>query len=218
MLRRRIRQRVLVAAFAAVAVFGATAVLISADDSIEERALTSASHPVPSVHVVASGTENATSFSVGRDRVVTVAHALKPGEDITVDGRRARVVRADRRSDLALLAAPALARERAPALVADSPREGSRLRLLRLRDGRTTSLSVDVRRAIVAHVRTAGGGPALTRPALELGARVSAGDSGAPLITSSGALAGVIFAVSRNRESTAYAVDAAAVRRLIERR
>jgi len=69
----------------------------------------------------------------------------------------------------------------------------------------------------VAHVRAPGAERALTRPALELAAGVEAGDSGAPVLSSSGALAGVIFATSNRRTDTAYAVDASALTRLLAR-
>ena len=46
---------------------------------------------------------------------------------------------------------------------------------------------------------------------------VAAGDSGAPLVTASGRLAGVVFARSRSRPETAYAVDAAALGALLAR-
>jgi hypothetical protein len=46
-------------------------------------------------------------------------------------------------------------------------------------------------------------------------AAVAAGDSGAPLVTDSGRVAGVVFARSRTRASTAYAVDAAPLAALL---
>jgi S1-C subfamily serine protease len=193
------------------------------------------STPATSPHVtplrVTSGGEIATGFTVGGNRIVTVAHILDGRA--TVAGTEARVIRVDRRADLALLAVPgrvayapgagtaaraADATDSAtPALATDSASAGARLRLLRLRDGHPSLLSVDVRRTIVAHVRTVGAPYAVTRPALELAARVAPGDSGAPLISDSGALAGVIFAASSRRDGTAYAVDASAVARLLAR-
>ena len=171
---------------------------------------------------VTSGSEIATGFAVGRDRVVTVAHlvdgAVKEGGTdgaVMVSGIGARVLRVDRRSDLALLAVQGIG-GRPPALMEAGARD--EVRVLRLRDGRSSSLSVRVRRAIVAHVSALGGGHMVTRPALELGARVRAGDSGAPVVSRSGALAGVIFAASSRREETAYAVDASAVAHLLARR
>jgi hypothetical protein len=168
---------------------------------------------------VTSGGEIATGFAVGSDRVVTVAHVVdgavkEAGTDgaVTVNGVRAPVLRLDRRSDLALLAVPGIG-ARSPALTAAGA--GDEVRVLRLRDGRSTSRSARVRRAIVAHVSALGAVRAVTRPALELGARVRAGDSGAPVVSRSGALAGVIFAASSRRDETAYAVDASAVARLL---
>jgi Trypsin-like peptidase domain len=163
---------------------------------------------------VTAGDEIATGFALRRDRVVTVAHVL--GGAVTVDGERARVIRVDRRSDLALLAVSGLT-ARAPAIAAHPTPAGSRMRVLRLRSGRPSSLSAHLRRAIVAHLRPPGAAHAVTRPALELGGRVAPGDSGAPVVSPSGELAGVIFAASRGRDDTAYAVDASAVTRLIAR-
>jgi S1-C subfamily serine protease len=167
---------------------------------------------------VTSGSEIATGFAVGRDRVVTVAHladgAVRDGGALTVDGIRAKVLRVDRRSDLALLAVPGIT-GRSPAVAAAGAGDG--VRILRLRDGLSSSLSVRVRRAIVAHIRAPDAPRAVTRPALELAARVRAGDSGAPVVARSGALAGVVFAVSSRRGNTAYAVDASALPRLLAR-
>jgi Trypsin-like peptidase domain len=216
----------------------AAGVLTSSDDTspTERVAVT----PLP----VTAGSEIATGFAVGRDRVLTVAHVVDGAGHavdggvreggtgaIRVNGIRARVLRVDRRSDLALLALPEGAgaargstwaseavRERAgtPPAVAEAG-AGERVRLVPLRDGGSSPQSVRVRRAIVAHVRAAGAARAVTRPALELAAHVRAGDSGAPVESRSGALVGVVFAASSRRESTAYAVDASAVTRLLAR-
>jgi S1-C subfamily serine protease len=124
------------------------------------------------------------------------------------------VLRVDRGADLALLGVPGIA-ARAPAVAAAGA--GDEVRVVRLRGDRLASRSVHVRRAIVAHVRAPGPERALTRPALELAARVEAGDSGAPVLSRSGAVAGVLFAASSRRENTAYAVDASAVARLLAR-
>jgi S1-C subfamily serine protease len=196
----------------------AAAVIVFSNGSAPESA-----SPMSLVRVT-SGPEVATGFAVGRDRVVTVAHVLagavrvggtpaKVGDTpARVGGRAARVIRVDRRADLALLRVPGIA-SAAP----DDSRAGAgdAVRVLRLRSGSFDSLSAQVRRAIVARVRALGAQRAVTRPALELEARVAAGDSGAPVVSGSGALVGVIFATSARRENTAYAVDARAVRRLV---
>jgi S1-C subfamily serine protease len=198
----------------------AVALLVSSDDP----ALTG--EPAIAPLRVTSGSEIATGFAVGRDRVVTVAHLLdetakEGGTDalprvrgIRAGVLRGRVLRIDRRSDLALLAVRGLA-GRSPEVAAAGAHD--EVRVLRLRGGRPSSLVVRVRRPIVAHVRALGAERAVTRPALELTARVRAGDSGAPVVSGSGALAGVVFATSRRRGNTAYAVDATAVTRLLAR-
>jgi hypothetical protein len=119
----------------------------------------------------------------------------------------------DRRNDLALLAAPGLDADRSGIT---SAANGEHLRVIRVRRGGLSSLSVHVRRSIVAHVRAAGATREVVRPALELAARIAPGDSGAAVVSDGGALAGVVFAASRNRSGTAYAVDASAVRDLLD--
>jgi S1-C subfamily serine protease len=161
---------------------------------------------------VSSGGGIATGFAVADGRVVTVAHVVDG--PVKVGGRRVRVLRVDRRSDLALLAAPGLQRH-APSI--SSAANGEHLRVVRVRRGASSSLSVHVRRSIVAHVRAPGATHAVVRPALELSARIAPGDSGAAVVSDEGALAGVVFAASRNRADTAYAVDASAVRQLLQR-
>ena len=66
-------------------------------------------------------------------------------------------------------------------------------------------------------MRAPGAARAVARPALELSARIAPGDSGAAVVSDGGELAGVVFAASRNRSETAYAVDASAVTHLLKR-
>jgi len=207
-------------AFVLLAATAAVALVLASDPGPKRPAPPGGSVPLTRPLRVSSGSQIATGFGVGGDRVVTVAHAL--GEDVSVDGHRARVVRLDRQSDLALLAVRGLATSGldfggTPAIAADSGRDGARLRLLRLRSGRGSALAVRVRRAIIAHVRAAGAHGTVTRPALELAGRVEPGDSGAPVVSRSGAVAGVVFAGSSRRSRTAYATDASAVARLLAR-
>jgi hypothetical protein len=150
----------------------------------------------PDVVDVRVAHDRAHGFVAGDGLVVTVAHVLG-GAPVLVDGRRATVVRLDRESDLALL--------RVPGAEGGAPRLG----------GGSGGASLLGRPAsIVRHVNASvDGGP--RRPALVLRARVTAGDSGAPVLTDSGRVAGVLFARSRTRASTAYAVDAVAVSELL---
>jgi Trypsin-like peptidase domain len=173
----------------------------------------------PDVVDVRVGHDRALGFAAGDGLVVTVAHVLddavfvpagsgRPTAShrasagrrghaarVVVDGRHATVVRVDRGADLALL--------RVPGLDGEPPRlGGDGARLL----GRPAT--------VVRHVdASVDGGP--RRPALVVRARVSAGDSGAPVLTDSGRVAGVLFARSRTRGDTAYAVAAAAVGELL---
>jgi S1-C subfamily serine protease len=141
----------------------------------------------------------ATGFVAGDGLVMTVAHVLERGGVVTVDGRRATAVRVDRRLDLALLRVPGV--RGAPDRTAAGGHDTSLL-------GRPAPL---VRRI---SARVDGAGP---RPALELRADVAAGESGAPVVTAAGRLAGIVFARSQDRAGVAYAVDASAVGALLSR-
>ncbi len=143
--------------------------------------------------------DRATGFVAGDGLVVTVAHVLGDGGAIAVGGRRATVARVDPRLDLALLSVP-----------------GVRGEPLRVAAGRAGTSLLGRRAPVVRRIsaRVDGGG---ARPALEVRAEIAAGDSGAPLVTASGRLAGVVFARSRTRPAIAYAVDASALRALLAR-
>jgi S1-C subfamily serine protease len=156
----------------------------------------------------------ATGFGVAPGRVVTVAHVLEPGHPLVVrsrDGRphRARVLRVDRRDDLALIAVPGLAAPTLGGAAADGDR------LLVQRAGRTAALGAVLSRRIRATVRGPDWGPYIRR-ALELRAGVDLGDSGAPLVDRGGRVAGVLFARSENAPRVAYAVDAGALRKVLQ--
>lgn len=157
--------------------------------------------------------ELATGVAAGPGRVVTVAHVLDVPGALSVVGpdgvaRRATVARTDRRLDLAVLAVPGL---EAPRLQVGEPTAGARL-LLR-RDGRVDSRDSPVRRRILAHLVDEPGAP--WRPALELAADVRRGDSGAPLVTPGGRLAGIVYARSDVRPRTVYAVRGTALAALL---
>jgi hypothetical protein len=157
----------------------------------------------PGLVAVVAGGEHATGFAAGGDRVVTVAHVLDAGRPLTVDGRRARVIHVDRAADLALLALPGLRAE--PVRTSAGGPGGMRL----------LGHDARVRRAITATLRGAPGSRPTRRPALELAAVARPGDSGAPLLAADGRVVGVLFAASRERADTAYAVDGSALRGLL---
>jgi S1-C subfamily serine protease len=164
--------------------------------------------------------EFATGVVTGDGRVLTVAHALSRGHAVEAAGRPARVLRVDRRLDLALLAVPGL-RARAVRFGGDDARLGRddarSVAVAVLRDGRARALTGSIRRHVVIRWREQPGDRPLVRPGIELSARVDPGDSGAPVVDGRGRLLGVLYARSRDREGTAWAVDASAVRSVLAR-
>jgi S1-C subfamily serine protease len=156
--------------------------------------------------------EIATGVAAGDERVLTVAHPLDGGHAVTVAGRPARVLRIDRGLDLALLDVPGL---RAPALRFGG--DGARAALVVLRDGRPRDLIGSIRRHVLVHWSEQPGDPPSERPGLELAATVDPGDSGAPVLDPQGRLLGVLYARADGDAGTAWAVDASAVPRLLER-
>jgi S1-C subfamily serine protease len=153
--------------------------------------------------------EIATGVAMGDGRVLTVAHALTGAQAIDVAGRPARVVRVDRRLDLAVLAVPGL---RAQALRIGGTT--GRAEIAVVRDRRMRSLEATVRHRVTIRWRDQPGDAPRVRPGLEVAARIDPGDSGAPVLDARGRLLGVVYARSRD-ERTAWAVDASAVRALV---
>jgi S1-C subfamily serine protease len=152
----------------------------------------------------------ATAFALGPGRVVTVAHVLgrrRPGATIRLlDGRRATIATVDERDDLAVLRVPGLEAARARL----GAGQGSVVVLV-VRNDRVRALPARIRRRILARIRTPDGRRVVRRRALELRVDVQQGDSGAPVVTTDGRVAGVVFAQSDLRDHTAYAVDARAL-------
>jgi S1-C subfamily serine protease len=156
----------------------------------------------------------ATAFAAGDGRAVTVAHAIAGSHAVLVaapggPARRARVVATNRRLDLAVLAVPGL---KAPVMSVASPRANQAARVIVVRGSRSRSLQATVRRLITARVRDDPGAVARVRPALELDAAVSQGDSGAPVLDAKGRIIGMVFAQASYRDDRTYALDARAVR------
>jgi hypothetical protein len=133
--------------------------------------------------------EHATAVAIGAARVLTVAHVLRGDDPVFIAGRRARVVRVDRRLDLAILAVPGVR----GGVTWGVAHAGERVTVQALR----RPLSARVRRVITANV------DGNVRPALELAANLLPGDSGAPVLAD-GRVLGVVFA--SGREGIAYAV------------
>jgi S1-C subfamily serine protease len=152
----------------------------------------------PQMFTIDAGrTETATGFAIGGDEVMTVAHVLTSGP-VTVDGHPAKLVEVDEAADLAILSMPGV--------------HAATLRTATVAAGDKTSVG-QVRRAITAHV------DGQTRDAIELHADIRPGQSGTPVLSGDGRLAGVIFARSERRAHTAYAVTASpGIKRAASRR
>ena len=220
--RRRAVQRLLAAAAVAAACAGGAAGVVGCGG--EGGAERAPADPLVVGIAVGAGPAPpaaATGFAAAPDRVVTVAHVLEDGAPVRVVGapgrghrgaRHARVLRVDRRLDLALLAVPGLGAPRTATRAADGP-----VRLLLRRGGATRAVAASVRRHVTARLRAATGGPVAVRPAVELDAGVRAGDSGAPVVDGRGRVAAVVFAAARSRPGTAYGVDAPALAAFLRR-
>jgi S1-C subfamily serine protease len=154
--------------------------------------------------------EHATALALGNGRALTVAHVLRAGRPVVVGRRRARVLRVDRRLDIAVLAVPGL---RAPAPVRAAGHAGERVTVRVLRDGAVRALPATIRRTVTARLD---GGPTAGRAALELTAPVMPGDSGAPVLDGDDHVTGLVFAQASGRAGLAYALDARAVPSLLE--
>jgi S1-C subfamily serine protease len=164
---------------------------------------------------VANGTPIAdvvTAFSIGPGRAVTVAHAVGSHRTVLVAApgqrpRRVRVLRVDRRLDLAVLGVPGV---RTPVFATERLESGMYGFVQVLRGAKRITLHMQMLRRITANVRDAPDAAAQVRPALELRTVVAQGDSGAPVLDLNGRVIGMIFAQAGNRDDRAYALDAKA--------
>lgn len=174
------------------------------------------------VGVIASGCGLTSVFgggaAVAPGVVVTTAHTLSGATTIEVDvgGERhiAELVVFDKNVDLALLAVPA-SLPVAPLgdLAIGDP---ATLETFHPDIGMTAS-TVDVRRRLLVTIEDIYVEGEYERRALELGALVHPGDSGSPVYNRRGELAGIVYATSRVREGTSFAVRSSEIPPLLDR-
>jgi serine protease Do len=160
----------------------------------------------PAVLAVRVPDADATAFAIGGGRAVTVAHVLRGHDPVLVATRQARVIRVDRRLDVAILAI----HDGGSAVRMGAARAGEPVTVRVLREGATRSLRATVLRVVTARVRDRAG-RVRVRPALELAAAVMPGDSGAPVLDGGGRVVGVVFAQASGDAALAYALDARAL-------
>ncbi len=189
---------------------------IAVDQAVVARATAS------TVHVESRGCGrryDGSGVTVQPGLVVTNAHVVAGADQVHLqrpDGERvpATVVRFDPGRDLALLAAEGLGQEPLPlaeiALGAEGVSIGypggqatPRVAPLRIDDRRTAS-----GRDIYDEQTT-------EREVLFLSARLRQGDSGSPVLDDQGRVGGIVFAISPDRDSSAYALDLSEVEDLL---
>jgi len=172
------------------------------------------------VHAIGCGRlQTGSGFALDGDLIVTNAHVVAGGREITIRGATGRVldgvvVALDPGRDLALLSvpghglrplAPGPARIGDPAVVVGFP--GGVL------EPRVAAARVD--RQALGVGRDIYGADGAERDLLFLAAELRPGDSGAPVVAADGTLIGIVFAVSPDVRTVAYAVAAAEVAELL---
>jgi S1-C subfamily serine protease len=138
------------------------------------------------------------------DVIVTNAHVVAGASELSVIDsagitRAAIVTGFDPSADLAALKVMGAPVSSRAAQFADAE-AGDR--------GSVAGSSYEVKRRIRAKIGDIYGEQEVVRPSLELAAEISDGDSGAPLINDQGVVVGVIYANSRGKAATAYAIRA----------
>jgi S1-C subfamily serine protease len=172
------------------------------------------------VEVIAAGcgprAQRASGVVVASERVATTAHTVAGARELAVRGpgrspHEARLLVLDVERDLALLHVPALG---ARALPSGETTAGQTGRVLGYGPSRLEPRPFRLIRRIRARTTDLYGERTVERDALEIAAEIDPGDSGAALVNDDGDVLGIVFAASRSREGTAYAVAASELERL----
>jgi S1-C subfamily serine protease len=162
--------------------------------------------------------QNGSGFVVGDGLVVTNAHVVAGQSSTDLvrdDGSRveARVVRFDPGSDLAVLEAGRLNR---PALPIAASGLGAQGGVFGHPGGRPLRIApFEIAREIDATGRDIYGAALTRRQVLELAAALEQGDSGSAVVSSSGQVVGVTFAIARDRPNVAYALTSDELQRVL---
>lgn len=164
------------------------------------------------VEVIGCGARfEGSGFTVRPDEVVTNAHVVAGADAVRVrrpDGQvlDATVVVFDDDRDLAILHVPGLGQQPLPLGRASPGTEGATIGYPGGQDQpRVEPVTVRDRRPTIG--RDIYDEDRVTREVLFLAARLRQGDSGSPVIDAQGRVVGVVFAISPDRPTTAYALD-----------
>lgn len=164
--------------------------------------------------------QDGTGFVASVDTIVTNAHVVAGDREVSVirdDGRHfsGRVAAFDPENDLAVLAVSGFDRPPLP-LGPDVTPTGSVGGVFGHPGGEPLRIApFAVARTLTAEGLDIYGTSPTSRRVLELGASLRKGDSGSALISPSGEVVGVAFAISRDRPDVAYALAASEVRALL---
>lgn len=159
-------------------------------------------------------------FAVAADTIATNAHVVAGADSVQVrrpDGATldATVVVFDPQRDLAILQAPGLDR---PALELATMEPGTEGAVIGYPGGqdtpRTQPLTLEDRRSVMG--RDIYGRERSEREVLFLSATLQQGDSGSPVLDQQGRVSGVLFAISPDSPTTAYALDLEELQAVLE--
>ncbi len=162
--------------------------------------------------------QSGTGFVAGQDLIVTNAHVVAGTgsvqvEDTTGRRRSGKVVAFDPLNDLAAISVPDIG---VPALPLTDAQTGDVGSVLGYPGGGNLTVNpFRVADRINANGRDIYDNVTVQRRILVLGAQLAPGDSGGPLITTNGRVAGLAFAIAPDRPGTAYAIVTADVRTII---
>jgi S1-C subfamily serine protease len=180
-------------------------------DAVLQRARRSIVKIVGDAEACGRGQEGSGSV-VGPERVVTNAHVVAGVDAPTVQvsgvGERfpARVVLFDPQKDVAVLAVPNLTAPALPLASRDLQHGDDAVVAGFPKNGPFSAGAARVRNVLSAVGEDIYGKPGVTREVYSLYANVQQGNSGGPLLDTSGRITGIVFAKSLDDASTGYAL------------
>lgn len=166
------------------------------------------------------GLHEGSGFTVATDTVVTNAHVVAGADRVDVrrpDGTvlEGRVVTFDDDRDLALITVAGLGQQPLPLATASDGQDAVEIGYPGGQDTPRPQPAT-VRQIRTAVGRDIYGQDRTEREVLFLAARLAQGDSGAPVVDVDGAVIGVVFAISPDRPTTAYAVTTREVQAVLD--